>query len=187
MNGPSRSDLPHRLRRAAAELVALHHDLPLRERLRTGLAQGLRAAAGASLGYFGARWLGLGAGFWAAITAIAVTQGNYAGVKNLSRDQLAGALVGGAYGLASAVWGHDRFPVYLLAVLLGMLTCWALKLGSAGRISGITTTIVMLVPLGGGFAHIALMRVAEVALGALGALLVARAGGWLEGRLAPPR
>jgi len=42
-------------------------------------------------------------------------------------------------------------------------------------------------PLGGGFAHIALMRVGEVALGAFCALPVARAGGWLEARLAPPR
>jgi len=62
MSAPPRLELPQRLREAAAELVALHRDLPLRERLRTGLAQGLRAVAGVTLGYFGARWLGLGAG-----------------------------------------------------------------------------------------------------------------------------
>ncbi|WP_049621037.1 FUSC family protein [Frateuria defendens] len=174
-----------RLRQACLELGELSRSLSLRERLLTGLVQGLCAVTAATLGYYAARLLGFGVGFWAAITAIAVTQSHYADVLSLSRDQLIGALIGGAFGLASAVWGHDRFPVYMLAVMLGMVTCWALNFGGAGKISGITTTIVMLVPIGGSFAHIALMRIFEVALGAVSALLVIRLAAWIEARLVP--
>jgi uncharacterized membrane protein YgaE (UPF0421/DUF939 family) len=177
--------LSERLRWLCSELGTLGRQLSLRERLLAGLMQGLRAVASATIGYYATRLLGLGGGFWAAITAIAVTQANYADVVSLARDQLIGALIGGGFGLASAVWGHDLFWVYMLAVLLGMLTCWTLNLGAAGKISGVTTTIVMLVPIGGSFAHIAVMRVSEVVLGAVSALLVTRVATWIEQRVAP--
>ncbi len=172
-----------RLKTLAAELDELRRNLPLGERLLAGLLHGLRAVAAAAIGYWCARLLGLGAGFWAAITAISVTQTSYADVRNSSRDQVIGALIGGGCGLAGAIWGQDSFPSYLLAVLVGMIACWVAKLGAAGRISGVTTTIVMLVPLGGSFGHIALMRLAEVVLGVAAALLVTRGAVWLEQRL----
>jgi uncharacterized membrane protein YccC len=179
---PGWRGLRRRLKTLGTELDELRRSLPLGERLLAGLLHGLRAVAAAAIGYWCARLLGLGAGFWAAITAISVTQTSYADVKNSSRDQVIGALIGGACGLAGAIWGHDDFLAYLLAVLVGMVACWVAKLGAAGRISGVTTTIVMLVPLGGSFSHIALMRLAEVALGVASALLVTRAAAWLEQR-----
>ncbi len=173
-----------RLQTLTTEISALRSGMSLRERLRSGIGYGLRCVVAAALSYYASRWLGLGLGFWGAITSIAVMQSTYADVRSSSRDQLIGALIGGALGLASAVWGHDKFPVYLLAVMLGMVICWLLRMGAAGRIAAITTTIVMLVPIGGTFAHVALMRVLEVALGAFCALAVTRVADWMGQRLA---
>ena len=161
-----------RLGRLAAELERLRRTLPQRERLLVGLAQAVRVAAAASLGYFSAQLLGLQPGFWAAITAISVTQSSFAEVRNSSRDQFIGAKFGGLIGLGAALLGHDHYGAYVLAVMLGTLLCWIANLGAAGRISGITTTIIMLVPHQESFLQFALMRLGEVTLGALAALLV---------------
>ena len=77
-----------RLGLLAAELERLRKTLPPRERLIVGLVQAIRVGAAASLGYFSARWVGLDQGFWAAITAISVTQSSFAEVKNSSRASL---------------------------------------------------------------------------------------------------
>jgi uncharacterized membrane protein YjjP (DUF1212 family) len=85
------------------------------------------------------------------------------------------------------VLGHDHYLAYLLAVMAGVVFCWLANLGNAGRISGITTTtIIMLVPQNGTFRHIALLRLSEVVLGALAALLVTRLLGLLASRLLGP-
>lgn len=58
-------------------------------------------------------------------------------------------------------------------MVLGTLLCWVCNLGAAGRITGITTTIIMLVPhTGAAFWQIALLRLGEVVLGAVAALLI---------------
>ncbi len=162
------------------EVLRLRQALPARARLLVGLTHALRAVMAASLGYFTAIELGLGQGFWAAITAISVSQANYVEVRNSSRDQFIGAIIGGligglAGGLASmdaATFGDYHFLVYVLTVIVGMMLCSAFNLGAAGRISGTTTTIIMLVPHSGAFWQIALFRLGEVTLGAAAALLV---------------
>lgn len=172
----------------AGEVQRLWKALPPRQRLVLGLAQALRAVLAASLGYFGARELGLQQGYWAAITAISVSQSSHVDVRNSSRDQFLGAMIGGLIGMAVATLGHDRYLAYALAVTIGMVLCSAFNLGAAGRISGITTTIIMLVPQQGAFWQIALFRLGEVTLGAAAALLVSAASDALERRLlgAPP-
>jgi len=162
-----------------AELELLRKALPPRERLIVGLVQAVRVAAAASLGYFVAREIGLNQGFWAAITAISVTQNSFAEVKSSSRDQFTGAIFGGLLGLGAAALGHDHYVAYLLAIMLGTLFCWLFNLGAAGRISSITTTIIMLVPHTGPFWQIALLRLGEVMIGATAALLVT----WLMDQL----
>ena len=162
-----------------AELELLRKALPPRERLAVGLVQAVRVAAAASLGYFVAREIGLNQGFWAAITAISVTQNSFAEVKSSSRDQFTGAIFGGLLGLAAAALGHDHYVAYVLAIMLGTLFCWLFNLGAAGRISSITTTIIMLVPHTGPFWQIALLRLGEVMIGAIAALLVT----WLMDQL----
>ncbi len=163
----------HRQLGALADQVQwLWKALPARERLLIGLAQALRAVLAASLGYYGALALGLQQGYWAAITAISVSQSNYADVRNSSRDQFLGAMIGGVIGMAVATLGHGHYLNYVLAVMIGMVLCAACNLGAAGRISGTTTTIIMLVPHQGAFWQFALFRLGEVTLGAVAALLV---------------
>ncbi|WP_077440093.1 FUSC family protein [Rhodanobacter sp. C01] len=165
------------------EVARLWQTLPPRDRLVVGLVHALRAVLAASLGYFAALELGLGQGFWAAITAISVSQSSYAEVRSSSRDQFVGAMIGGLIGLGAAMLGHDHYLAYVLAVIAGMLLCSVFDLGAAGRISGITTTIIMLVPHNGAFWQFALFRLGEVTLGAAAALLVTLAFGLLERRL----
>lgn len=166
-----------------SEVHWLWKALPPRERLLIGLAHALRAVLAASIGYFGALALGLQQGYWAAITAISVSQISYTDVRNSSRDQFLGAMVGGLIGMAVATLGHDHYLTYVLAVMIGMMLCSAFNLGAAGRISGITTTIIMLVPHQGAFWQIALFRLGEVTLGASAALLVSVLSNTLERRL----
>jgi uncharacterized membrane protein YgaE (UPF0421/DUF939 family) len=137
----------------------------------------------ASISYFIALELGLGQGFWAAITAISVSQSSYAEVRNSSRDQFVGAMIGGLIGMGAAMLGHDHYLAYVLAVIVGMMLCSIFDLGAAGRISGITTTIIMLVPHSGAFWQFALFRLGEVTLGAAAALLMTLAFDMLERRL----
>jgi uncharacterized membrane protein YgaE (UPF0421/DUF939 family) len=174
-----------RLGALAAELERLRKTLPRRERVLVGFAQAVRVAAAASLGYFGALRLGLQPGFWAAITAISVTQSSFAEVRNSSRDQFIGAIFGGLIGIGAALLGHDHYWAYIVAVMLGTMFCWACNLSAAGRISGITTTIIMLVPHQGSFLQFALFRLGEVTLGALAALLVTLLYEALERHLFP--
>lgn len=176
-----------RLRLLAVELRRLRRALPPRDRLIAGFTYGLRAVIAASLGYYAAIGLGLEQGFWAAITAISVSQSNYAEVRNSSRDQFIGAmiggLIGGLIGMGIVLLGHYHYAAYVLAVIVGMMLCSVLNLGAAGRISGTTTTIIMLVPHSGAFWQFALFRLGEVTLGAAAALLVSVAFDAVERRL----
>lgn len=184
MNSPRRSlgEHRHRLAALADEMLRLRAVLPRRERLLAGFAHALRAVLAASLGYWAALALGLEQGYWAAITAISVSQSSYAEVRTSSRDQFIGAMLGGLVGLAAAMLGHEHYLAYVLAVAVGMLACWLLNLGAAGRISGITSTIILLVPHEGAFWQFALFRLGEVTLGAIAALLVTRVLDLLERR-----
>jgi uncharacterized membrane protein YccC len=185
MSEPRRPLVEHhrRLDLLTDELARLRQALPPRDRLIVGLVHALRAVLAASISYFIALELGLGQGFWAAITAIAVSQSSYAEVRNSSRDQFVGAMIGGLIGMGAAMLGHDHYLAYVLAVIVGMMLCSAFNLGAAGRISGTTTTIIMLVPHSGAFWQFALFRWGEVTLGAAAALLVTLAFDMLDRRL----
>ena len=185
MNEPQRPLAEHRLQLGllADQLVRLRQALPARDRLIVGFMHALRAVLAASISYFIALELGLGQGFWAAITAISVSQSSYAEVRSSSRDQFVGAMIGGLIGMGAAMLGHDHYLAYVLAVIVGMMLCSVFNLGAAGRISGTTTTIIMLVPHSGAFWQFALFRLGEVTIGAAAALLVTLAFDMLERRL----
>jgi hypothetical protein len=67
---------------------------------------------------------------------------------------------------------------YVLAVMLSVLVCWFLNVASASRLSGITATIILLVPRTGTPQHMLTSRVSEVAWG----VLVARTLVWARER-----
>ena len=149
--------------------------LPLKSRFAQGLLMAVRAVGGAGLAYGIGLALHTEQAFWAAITAIAVAQPNYTDMLSQSRDQVIGAAAGGVCGFAAATLGPDNTAAYLAAVAIVMVGCWLLKVGSAARLGGITTTIVLLVPAQGPAWDIALVRFAEVSIGMACALPV----GWL--------
>lgn len=177
-----------RLAAIAAQVRELRGTLPGHARLAAGGAHALRAVAAASLGYWAALALGLHQGFWAAIVAISVSQTNYTEVEHSSRDQFVGAMIGGLVGLAAATLGPEHYYAYVLAVVVGMLVCWLLNLAAAGRISAITSSIILLAPHAGAFWQFALLRLGEVTVGAAAALVVTLAFAlpWRRPRHAPP-
>lgn len=193
MNGVRATIASHRQRLTALarEVRELRHALSERARLAAGFAHALRAVAAASLGYWGALALGLHQGFWAAIVAISVSQSNYTEVEHSSRDQFVGAIIGGLVGLAAGTLGHEHYYAYVLALIVGVLVCWTLRLAAAGRVSAITSTIILLAPHGDQFWQFALVRLAEVTLGAVAALIVTFAFDvverrWFGGKPLPP-
>jgi uncharacterized membrane protein YccC len=146
--------------------------LPLKSRAAQGALMALRAVCGAGLAYSIGRALHTEQAFWAAITAIAVTQHDYADTLSQSRDQFIGAIAGGIVGFATAALGAENMPAYLAAVAVVIVACWCLRVSTAARLGAITTTIVLLVPTQGPVWDVALFRVAEVAIGMACALPV---------------
>jgi uncharacterized membrane protein YccC len=165
---------------------AIYRRLPWTHRLWEGLWMALLALTAASSAYGLGLLLHTQQAFWAALTAIAVTQQNYLDTRASSRDQIIGALVGGAVGLAAALIMGESYVAYAVAIVVAITACWLFGVGSAGRLSGSTTTIVMLVPHVGSFWLIAFTRIGEVALGIACALLVVGIGERLKRRWLAP-
>ncbi|MGF6776764.1 FUSC family protein [Paraburkholderia sp. GAS334] len=159
-------------KQAARSLLDMFKALPARERMAEGGIMAVQAVGGASMAYVIGRMLHTEQAFWAAITAIAVTQHSYIDTQHLSRDQFIGAIVGGVCGLAGALFGGGYLASYALTVAVAIVACWGLNIGSAARLGGVTATIMLLVPASGSPLQIALIRLGEVTLGALCALFI---------------
>ena len=156
--------------------------LPWGHRLLKGLSQAAQALIGASMGYGLGLLLHTQQAFWAALTAIAVTQQSYADTRASSLDQAIGALVGGVIGLVAAYLGHDSYIAYAIAIVVVIVSCWCLNVGSAGKLGATTATIVLLVPHTGPFWSVATTRLGEVTLGIACALAVTWLASHLEAR-----
>ena len=167
-------------------IATFYRRLPWSHRAVQGLWQALLALVAASAAYGLGLLLHTQQAFWAALTAIAVTQQSYLDTRTSSRDQIIGALVGGVIGLGAALIGGETYSAYAVAIVVAITACWLFGVGSAGRLSGSTTTIVMLVPHTGTFWIIALTRIGEVALGIACALLVVGVAERLQNRWVRP-
>jgi uncharacterized membrane protein YgaE (UPF0421/DUF939 family) len=178
---PTPPDDSRRASRASAanSLFAFLKALPLGDRLIEGGFMAVQAVAGASLAFAIGRALHTEQAFWAAITAIAVSQHSYIDTRKLSRDQFIGAMVGGICGLAGALLGEGHFAAYATTVAAAIVICWIVNVGSAARLGGITATIMLLVPGIGPAWDRALLRLGEVTIGTICALLVA----WLMSQI----
>jgi uncharacterized membrane protein YgaE (UPF0421/DUF939 family) len=157
---------------AANSLLAFFKTLPFHDRLAEGGVMALQAVGGASLAFAIGRALHTEQAFWAVITAIAVSQHSYLDTRKLSRDQFIGAMVGGLCGLAGALLGGGHFAAYAATVALAILVCWCVNVGSAARLGGVTATIMLLTPGTQPPWDKAMIRLGEVTLGTLCALLV---------------
>jgi uncharacterized membrane protein YgaE (UPF0421/DUF939 family) len=156
----------------ARSLLDMFKALPLRDRLAEGGMMALQAVGGAVMAFLIGRALHTEQAFWAAITAIAVSQHSYIDTQNLSRDQFIGAMVGGVCGLAGALLGGGHLAAYAATVAVVIVICWCVNVSSAARLGGITATIMLLVPGIGLPWDVAPVRLVEVTLGTLCALFV---------------
>ena len=74
--------------------------------------------------------------------------------------------------MIGAYVAQDNYLAYAVTMAISIVLCWCCNIGSAGKLSATTVTIVMLVPHQGPFWTIALTRLGEVTLGIASALLV---------------
>jgi uncharacterized membrane protein YccC len=162
-----------------ASVVNLRSALPLLSRAAAGAHHGMISACAALLAFLPAHAIGLRESFWSAITAISVAQTEFRAAQTTARDQFIGAAVGGLTGLCTFFALGESVTVYALAVVLAMLACSVLNVGSASRLAGITATIILLVPRGGTPAGMFLARLSEVGWGICVAVTIV----WLAGRL----
>jgi uncharacterized membrane protein YgaE (UPF0421/DUF939 family) len=164
------------------QLAQFYKNMPWGHRLLKGLSMGLQALAGASLGYGLGLLLHTQQAFWAALTAISVTQQTYLDTRNSSRDQVIGAVIGAAVAIATTYLIGDSYLCYGGTMVAVIMLCWCFNVGNAGKLSATTATIVMLVPHEGAFWTVALTRLGEVTLGIACALIVTGAAHWIERR-----
>jgi uncharacterized membrane protein YgaE (UPF0421/DUF939 family) len=95
---------------------------------------------------------------------------------------LIGAMVGAVCGLIGATLGGDYLAAYAATVGAAILICWVVNVGSAARLGGVTATIMLLAPGVGSPWDRALLRLGEVTLGTVCALLVTWIMAWIEKR-----
>lgn len=174
-----RRQVGERIRRLGTRLSDLTKRLPLQQRLRDGLQHGVMSTSAALAAYLPTQALGLREGFWAALTAIAVVQTEFGATRLTARDQFVGAAIGGAIGVAVVLTTGQHLASYALAVVLSMVVAGLVNVASAARLSGITATIILLVPHQGTAQAMMLSRVFEVGWGVCAAIGVV----WLFGRL----
>jgi hypothetical protein len=80
---------------------------------------------------------------------------------------------------------HESTPVPFIsqadvaAVLISVLACWILNVATASRLSGVTATLIMLVPRTGSPQSEMVARVPEVGWGVSAAIVVVWRTGWL--------
>ena len=158
--------------------MASEHET-LRERLSNGSRHAAMSAAAALLAYVPTKALGFQEGFWAAITAIAVVQTEFAAVRTTARDQFTGAAIGGAIGGVVALTLGSHLVTYAAAVMASIIACWLIGIASSARLAGTTATIILLVPHNGSPISIMIARISEVGWGVTTGVLVV----WLVTRL----
>jgi uncharacterized membrane protein YccC len=145
-------------------------------RYRSQFLQALRMTVSSLAAFALAQALGLPQAFWAAITALIVTQSNVGGSLKAAFDRFLGSVFGAVYGsvIAFAI-PHDHGLMKAAALVAAVAPLSFLAAFSAGfRVAPITAIIVLLSATGpnlGPFGFAA-DRVLEVGLGCAVALLV---------------
>jgi len=162
---PSLRENSRRLFSVQESLAAMYRQLPWSHKLMQGLWFALLTLIASGTAYGLGTLLHAQQAFWAALTAVTATQQNYIDTRTSARDQLIGAAVGGVAGFGATLVMGEQFAAYAAAIVVSITACWAFGLGVAARLSGVTATLILLVPHTGSFWWIALERVGQVALG----------------------
>ncbi len=109
-------------------------------------------------------------------------QSEFGAARTTARDQFVGAAIGGVIGVAMVLLAGQTLLSYALAAGLSVLCAWLFNVASAARVSGITATLILLVPHPGTSAqHMMLSRIGEVSWGVTVAIAIV----WLVARIDP--
>lgn len=177
---PPNDPAVRRLRRAQAMLDRMLRALPAGKRARVGAFMAAKTMVSACGAYGLGQFVHPQEAFWAAISAIAVTQPRFGDTRGAGRDRVLGTAIGAMAGLLGLwIGGSGDFVAFAVALFGVTVASWTVSDGAAARVGGITTAIVMLVPATGPRWEVAAYRLGEVVLGTFSALVV----GWLLARL----
>lgn len=110
--------------------------------------------------------------YWAAISAVVVTQSEVGATVSASRDRFVGTIMGACVGWLTALVWHGNALIFGLAIAVTLILCDVLGLKNAARLAGATICVVALVPATGPQWRTALDRFLTVSLGIAVALIV---------------
>jgi uncharacterized membrane protein YccC len=113
-------------------------------------------------------------GYWACVATIVVMQSETAATLTASQERLVGTAFGALLGWGAASLWHGHLIVYALVVLICMVVPEVIGLQSAGRLAGVTASIVLLVPNTVPHWRVARDRFLEVSFGILVTLVVSQ-------------
>jgi uncharacterized membrane protein YgaE (UPF0421/DUF939 family) len=129
-------------------------------------------AAGICLGLV--RVFKLEQGYWACVAAIVVMQSEAAATLTASRDRLAGTALGALLGWGAATVWNGHLIVYAVVILICIVIPEAIEMATAGRLAGVTATIILLAPSTAPHRTVALHRFLEVSFGIVVTLVVSQ-------------
>ena len=144
------------------------------ERNAAHLKQALRVGVAALLCLYITRWLGLVPGYWAAISSIIVLQSHVGATIKASLGRLVATAIGAIVGAVMIALLGNSYLSVALAITLAVLCCIPQRLRDSYRLAGSTVVSIMLSTKFHSPWETAAERFAEVALGILVALVVAR-------------
>ena len=111
--------------------------------------------------------------YWATISTIVVMQSSLGAAWKVSRQRLAGTVLGAVLGGALASWIPSSLLAYAAGIVLSGLACLILNLDRAAyRFAGITVAIIVLIEHQKSAWVIAAHRFVEVSLGIAVALVI---------------
>jgi uncharacterized membrane protein YccC len=150
--------------------VPMHMNLPPFGPEQLGHA--VRILAACALAYSVSWLFRLPEVYWSLVTVVIVTHPDLPSTVTASRDRIVGTLIGAAVG-ALAILGREHglptLPLYAVGLVpLVLLTAAWQSL----RLSCITFTIVFLAPAGGSSFTLPMLRVVEIVIGTLAALVI---------------
>jgi uncharacterized membrane protein YgaE (UPF0421/DUF939 family) len=141
---------------------------------RVNWRQGLKTAIAAGICLALVRVLGFKQGYWACVSTIVVMQSESADTFKASRDRLIGTAFGALAGWGAASVWQGRLVIYAVMVLVLILALEMFDFEKAGRLAGVTATIILLAPSSSPHWIVARDRFLEVSFGIVVALVVSQ-------------
>ena len=138
---------------------------------RASLLDSARTALAAVVAMLLARLLKMPEYYWAPISTIVIVQSTIP-PRTLGWQRFVGTALGAVLGAALATFFSPSAWVYALGIFLCGLLAWLLRVEGAYRFSGITLSIIFLIPHASAPWIVAWHRFLEVSLGIAVALVV---------------